>query len=165
MGPSHTGVLLSSTANGGLLPIETVRAPRSHAMIELIQQFSELANTIERLSSKSLVVQVDFPTSDFPKETAERLEIVAKADRYVHALAVKDQMLWVTLKEKEKAEQALAEEQQLNARYRADMAAWANMGQTLKETVDQLKLERTALHNRMEDMLNVMRANNIHYEF
>jgi TolA-binding protein len=160
-----TGVLLTSAATGGLLPIETVRAPKANAMIELIQQFSELASTIERMATKTTLVQVDFPSTDFPKETAERLEIISKTDRYVHALAVKDQMLWTTIKEKESLAQQLEAEKALNHRYTDDINEWARAGQAMKQNVESLKQERGVLLNRIQDLIDVLRANNIHYEY
>jgi hypothetical protein len=160
-----TGVLLTSAATGGMLPVETVRGPKSNAMIELIQQFSELRTSIERLATKPITVQVDFPSTDFPKETAERREIIAKADRYVHALAVKDQMLWSTLKEKERVEEQLEAERALNERFTQDIAEWAETAQAMKENMDDLKYENKRMQNRIQDLIDVLRANNIHYEY
>lgn len=106
---SATGVLLTSAAPGST-PVETVRAPRAASMVELIQQFADLSSAIERLSTKTVTVQVDFPCDDFPKETQERLEVLGRCDKYSHALAVKDHMLWAALQEKERAEELLSEE-------------------------------------------------------
>lgn len=106
---SATGVLLTSAAPGNT-PVETVRAPRAASMVELIQQFADLSSAIERLSTKTVTVQVDFPCDDFPKETQERLQVLGRCDKYMHALSVKDHMLWAALQDKERAEELLSEE-------------------------------------------------------
>ena len=160
-----TGVLLTSGATGGLLPIETIHRPRATNMLDLIQQYGELSSTIERLATKQMVVQVDFPASDFPKETKERLEIIQKCDRYVHAIAVKDQMLWTTLKEKEQLEQLLETEKQLNQAYAKEVTDWAEMSQQLAQQAAITKAERDIALRRNQELINVLRANNIYYEY
>lgn len=90
---SNTVITLTS-AIPGASAIETIRAPKAALMVDLIQQFSDISMQIDKLSSKNLSVQVDFPTNDFPKEVAERLEVINRCDRYMHALNVKDHMLW-----------------------------------------------------------------------
>jgi hypothetical protein len=88
-----SGVVLSSAVPGST-PLEVVRAPRSQIMVEIIQQYTDISNTIERMAKRRISVQVDFPIDDFPRETAERLEINSKCDKYLHAMNVKDQLLW-----------------------------------------------------------------------
>lgn len=154
-----TGVLVTS-ASTGVAPIESVSAPRASNMVELIQQFGELGATIDHLSSKALTVQVDYPTNDFPKETAERLEIVARCDKYVHALAVKDHMLWVALQEKEREEQLLAEEKRLSHQYATEVADWAEMAQEMAQQMAVMKRERDVLERRNRELVNVLRQHN-----
>lgn len=164
-GLTGTGLLLTSAATGGLLPIETVKGPRANSMIEIIQQFGDLATTIERISTKTVIVQVDFPTTDFPKETSERLEIIARCDKYVHAMEVKDHMLWSTLKEKEKVEELLQEEKRLSAAFAKEVADWADMAQGLAQQNAIVKREKDILSRRNAELINILRANNIHYDY
>ena len=84
-GNTH-GVLLSSSNNSPGL--EMIRAPKAQIMVELIQNFADLTNQIERLSTKQINIQNEFATNDFPKETNERLEIISKCDSYLHAVKV-----------------------------------------------------------------------------
>ncbi|CAB1096679.1 unnamed protein product [Ectocarpus sp. CCAP 1310/34] len=63
-------------------------------MVELVQSYRELCNSIDRVANKPFDPTIDVQADDFPHETAERLEVLRRADRYEHALSVKDQMLW-----------------------------------------------------------------------
>ncbi len=157
---SSTGVLVTSAAPGSF-PVETVRGPKANAMVELIQQFPELAANIERLSTKPITVQTDFPTDDFPKETAERLEILSRCDRYVHAVAVKDHMLWSVMKEKERQDELLDDERKLSHEYAQEVAKWADVSQKLSLQVGELKHEKDRLERQNRELINVMRENNI----
>jgi hypothetical protein len=138
---SATGVLLTSAVPGSV-PVETVRGPRAASMVELIQQFADISSHIERLASKAITVQVDFPTDDFPRETAERLEIIARCDRYTHAISVKDHMLWSALQDKEKVEEQLSDERRLSHEYAQEIANWAEVAQDLSQQVVQMKQEK-----------------------
>ena len=159
---ASTGVLVTSAAPGSY-PVETIRQPKANAMVELIQQFPELSSNIERLSTKPSTVQTDFPTDDFPKETAERLEILARCDRYVHAVAVKDHMLWSVMKEKERQDELLDEERRLSHEYAQEVAKWAEVSQKLAQQVGQLKQEKERVERQNRELINVMRENNIYY--
>ena len=155
-------MLLTSAAPGSL-PVETIRAPRAASMVELIQQFADLNSTIERLATKAVTIQVDFPTDDFPKETAERLEVLSRCDKYVHALSVKDHMLWSALQEKERLEEQLAEERRLSHEYAQEVASWAEMAQTLSQQVLALKQDRERIDRRNKDLIDTLRQHNIYY--
>jgi len=159
---SATGVLLTSAAPGNT-PVETVRAPRAASMVELIQQFADLSSTIERVAVKNVTVQVEFPTDDFPKETQERLEVLSRCDKFVHALSVKDHMLWTALQDKERAEELLHEERALSHEYAQEVASWAEMSQTLSQQVVALKQERDRSDRRIKDLLATMREHGIYY--
>ena len=159
---SATGVLLTSAAPGST-PVETVRAPRAASMVELIQQFSDLSSTIERLSTRTVTIQVDFPTDDFPKETQERLEVLSRCDKYMHALSVKDHMLWTALQDKERAEEQLSEERALSHEYAQEMASWAEMSQALSQQVSVLKAEKDKAERRNRDMMATLREHGIFY--
>ena len=160
---SATGVLLTSAAPGQT-PVETVRAPKAASMVELIQQFADLTNTIETISNKSVSVQIDFPTDDFPRETKERLDVLAKCDKYMHALSVKDHMLWEALQEKEKTEDQLAEERRLSHEYAKEVASWAEMAQTISQQNVVMKQEKENLERRNRDLMAKLRENNIYYD-
>lgn len=131
-------------------------------MVELIQQFADLSDNIERLSSKLITVQTDFPTDDFPKETAERLEILARCDRYMHAVTVKDHMLWTIMKEKEKQDESLDEERRLSHEYAQEVAKWAEISQSLTQQVLYLKQEKEKTDRKNINLINILRENNIY---
>ena len=133
-------------------------------MVELIQQFGDLSHNIETLSNKEIQVQVDFPTDDFPRETAERLEVLARCDKYQHALQVKDHMLWTALQEKEKAQELLDEERVLSKEYAQEVTNWAELSKQLSAQNAALKQERERLELRNKDMLARMRDHGIYYE-
>ena len=159
---ASTGVLVTSAAPGSF-PVETLRGPKAAAMVELIQQFPELSATIERLATKPITVQTDFPTDDFPKETAERLEILARCDRYVHAVAVKDHMLWAVMKEKERQDELLEEERKLSHEYAQEVSKWADVSQKLSAQVNQLKQEKERMERQNRELVNVLRENGLFY--
>jgi hypothetical protein len=160
---SATGVLLTSAAPGQA-PVETVRGPKAASMVELIQQFADLTNTIETIANKTVSVQLDFPTSDFPRETKERLEVLSRCDKYMHALSVKDHMLWEALQEKGKIEDVLAEERRLSHEYAQEVASWAEMAQALSQQNLALKQEKEKLERRNQDLVAKLRDHNIYYD-
>lgn len=160
---ASTGVLITS-ANPGSIPVETVRAPRAVAMCELIQEFGHLSQTIKDKANKQVSIQVDFPADDFPRETAERLEVISRSDNFVTALNVKDHMLWIALQEKDKAVEELRSERGLCQQYADELANWAETSQQLVEENNRLRGERDAQEQRIHDLLRVLRENNIIYE-
>jgi hypothetical protein len=158
-----TGVLLTS-AHPGSVPVESFRPPRATGMVEVIHEFGDLFANINRLSIKPITIQVDFPTDDFPRETSERLEVLARCDKYLHALSVKDHMLWVALTDKEKAQEALAEERRLCHEYAQEVASWAELSQDLSQQILVLKQEKEKLMRRNGDLVRTLREQNIYYE-
>lgn len=158
-----TGILLTS-ANPGSIPVETIRAPRAIGMVELIHEFGDLNSNINRLSNKPITIQIDFPTDDFPRETSERLEILSRCDKYLHALAIKDHMLWTSLKEKEKSDDDLLQERKLCHEYSQEIANWAEMTQQLTKQISLLKQEKDKLMIKNKNMIQIMREHNIYYE-
>jgi hypothetical protein len=106
---------------------------------------------------------VDFPTDDFPKETAERLEVMARCDRYQHALSVKDQLLWMALKEKEKAEEELQQERQLSSAYAEEMAQWADLAQSLKHQLAESQRETETIAQENARLVELLRQNKIYF--
>jgi hypothetical protein len=158
-----TGVLLTSAAPGSA-PIDTIRTPNGVAMVELIQEFGDLFANISQLSIKPVTIQVDFPTNDFPRETAERLEVMARCDKYMHAVQVKDHMLWVALQEQEKAQELLAEERRVSQEYATELASWAEGSQKLARENAVLRQEKEHLQMRNRDLIRILREHNIFYE-
>ena len=160
-----SGAALSGLSIVGSSPsTNAVSGISGHAvghMVEIIQQFNDLNATIDRLSSKNLAIQLDFPTDDFPKETAERLEVIAKCDKYLHALAVKDQMLWVALQEKKRSEENLVQERKLSQEYAEEVAHWAQLSQGMAGQIAGLKADNETLHRDIEALTTILRNNNI----
>lgn len=163
MALAGTGGISLTSAAPGAPPVHAIRAPRAFMMVELIQQFSDLTAQIERLSSKPLSIQVDFPIDDFPKETAERLEIISRCDRYSHALSVKDHMLWAALQEKDKTLEQLDEERKLSHDYAKEVAQWAELSQTLKSKLDDMTKLKDSLEAQNSDLQSILREHNIFY--
>lgn len=130
-------------------------------MVELIQQFTDLSASINTLAVKNLAVQTDFPTDDFPRETAERLEILSRCDQYMHAVTVKDHMLWTVLKEKERHEELLEVERKLSHEYAEEMAKWAEVSESLTQQVSRLKRENEKLERTNCGLIHTLRDNNI----
>mmetsp|Transcript_21247 Transcript_21247/g.35606 ORF Transcript_21247/g.35606 Transcript_21247/m.35606 type:complete len:411 (+) Transcript_21247:83-1315(+) len=160
---NSTGVLLTS-AHPGSMPVESIRVPRAVGMVELIHEFGDLFSSINRYATKPVTVQVDFPMDDFPRETSERLEVLARCDKYMHALAVKDHMLWTALQEKDKLSESLAAERKLCHEYAQEVANWAEMSQQLSQQIAALKHEKEQMQLRNHDMARTMRDHNIYYE-
>jgi hypothetical protein len=156
------GIVITSAAPGSSV-VETVSQRNASQMIELIQQFADICATIEKLSTKKISVQVDFPTDDFPKETSERLEIISRCDKYMHAVAVKDHMLWSVIKERDRQDELLEEERNLAQDYALEVASWAEMSQTLASQVQQLTWEKEQLERRNNDLMRILREHHIFY--
>lgn len=157
-----TGISLTSAVPGAI-PVESFRPPRASSMVELIHQYADLCSHIERLSTKPLTVQVEFPTNDFPKEISERLEVIARCDRYTHALNVKDHILWNALQEKERAEELLVTERKLSHEYAQEVAHWAEMAQEFNNKLQVVNDEKHLLERRNQELINVLRDHNILY--
>ena len=156
------GGIITTSAALGQAPIESVRAPQANLMVELIQQFSEIASDVDKLSTKPIEVTVDFTAEDFPKETAERLEVISRCDRYAHALSVKDHMLWTALKEKENLEEKLEEEQALSTEYAKEVAQWAELSQDLAQQVAEGRKVQADMQMQVGALTQILRDHNIH---
>lgn len=167
--PSHPNALsdweyaLLTSANPGPAPPDPADGPRAACMVELIQQYGDLTSHIETLASKVLTVKVDFPTTDLPKETTERKEVVRRCDNFVEALKVKDQMLLAAMKEAEKGRDAFEEERKLNSAYTSELSNWAEMANSLSDQVNSLKKEKDSLARRNAELIGILREHNIHY--
>ena len=160
---STMGVLTTS-AYPGSAPVESIRTPKAVAMVELIHEFGDLLGSISQQAIKPVNIQIEFPTNDFPRETAERLEVMARCDKYMHAVSVKDHMLWVALQEKEKAEEALAEERRLCQEYASEATNWIELAQKQAQEIMALKQETELLQMRNREHIRNLREHNIYYE-
>jgi hypothetical protein len=61
-------------------------------MVELIQSYSDSCAAVERVANKPQDTSINVIPHDFQHETAERLEVLRRTDRYEKALAIKDQV-------------------------------------------------------------------------
>jgi hypothetical protein len=161
---STTAVLLTSAYPGTVPAVESIRTPKAVAMVELIQEFGDLYASINQQANKPVSVQVEFPTNDFPRETTERLEVMGRCDKYLHAVSVKDHMLWKALQEKEKAEEDLAAERRLIQEYSQEILAWAEQTRALKQENIMLRQEHDQVVMRNRDLMRVLREYNISYQ-
>lgn len=101
--------------------------PRADLMVELIQQYTDLIQTINKLTNKQIVIQLNYSVDDFPKEISERLEIISKYEKYRQALEVKDHMLWLALQDKQRCEDIVNDEKKLSLEYAEEINQWAEL--------------------------------------
>lgn len=158
-----SGGVITTSAVPGALSVEKLRSPKAAAMVELIQQFHDLCNQIDKVSNKQLHIQVDFPTDDFPREISERLEVIARCDNYQHALQVKDHMLWTALQSQNHLEEALNEEKRLSHAYADEVTQWAEIVSTMSQELDQVKKDNESLVKKNQELLEIIRRNNLMY--
>jgi hypothetical protein len=158
-----TGVLTTS-AFPGSVPVEGIRTPKAVAMVELIQEFGVLFESINKQAVSPVNVQTEFATNDFPRETAERLEVMARCDKYMHAVNVKDHMLWVALKEKDEAQEALAKERELSQKYCDELNVFLTDLERVSQDNMRVKDEKDLLQMRNRDLIRILREHNIYYE-
>lgn len=112
-------------------------------MIELIQSYSDLCGAVEKAANKPHDANVGVLANDFPHETAERLEVVRRADRYEKALAIKDQIIWNLMQENGRMEEKAAAEAALSAEYANEMSEWVELTNRLGAQVEELRAEAT----------------------
>ena len=110
-------------------------------MVGFIQLYPELSSAIDRLVARQINVNVDLVSDDLPREMAERNEVVRKCDRYEQALAVKDQMLWNMLKEKESWDEKIAKEREINKEYANEMSEWLALTNNMSEEINRIRDE------------------------
>jgi len=154
----------SIESNIFLGPASTDRNHRAAAMVELIQQFVDISATIERLSSKPLnLAPVDFPSTEFPRELSDRLDKASRFDKCVHALDVKDQLLWEVMCERDQMKGLLGQEKDLCQKYASELADWAELAQGLAAQVTELKVYKKAVEERNDELIQLLHDNNILY--
>lgn len=137
--------------------------PRADLMIELIQQYADLIQSINKLTNKQIVVQLDYNVNDFPKEISERLEIISKYEKYRQALEVKDHMLWLALQDREKFEEIVNDEKKLSLEYAEEINQWAELTQHLKVQCSELQQNYENVLRENNKLINILRENGIHY--
>jgi hypothetical protein len=159
-GAALSGLSIVASSPSGA-PVNGISGHAVGNMVELIQQFNELSANIDKLSSKQISIQLDFQTDDFPKETAERLEVISKCDKYLHALSVKDQMLWVALQDKKKVDENLEQERKLSQEYAEEVAQWAELSQNMASQINSLKEDNSNLQREVQELHAIIRNHNI----
>jgi predicted metal-dependent hydrolase len=154
---------VSSAVPGTLTQVESVKGHRASSMVELIQQFTDISSAIERLSTKALTIQIDFPTTDFPRETADRLDKISRFDKCTQAIQIKDQMLYTVVKEKEENEELIRHEKALCEKYAAELSDWTELTQSLLQQLNAEKHHSAKLLERNKELIQVLREHNILY--
>jgi hypothetical protein len=160
---STTGIHLTS-ANPTSAPVPAIRLPKAMLMVEVIQEFGELTSAINHAANKTINLQVDFPTDDFPRETAERLEVIAKCDQYAHAMNVKDHLLWLALQDKDKLQADLQTEKQLSNDFLEELKKWTEMAQTYQYQLSVTLNEKADLERKNYELHQLLRSHNIIYD-
>ena len=115
----------------------------SLGMIGFVQVYPELSSAIDRVAGRYVNSNVGEVSDDLPRECAERNEVVRKCDKYEQALAVKDQMLWNLLKDKEGWDEKLEEERAINKEYTAEMAEWLTLTNNMSVEINRLRDEHS----------------------
>jgi hypothetical protein len=161
---SYSGITLTSAVPSSVPPIQAIHLPQVMTMVEIIQEYPDLVASVNQLATKNIHVQDHFPVDDFPKETAERLEIISRCDRYTHALAVKDQLLWTAIQEKDKMSEALSEERNLTQGYAEEAKRWIEIAHHSKNECQRLAMENQRLERQMMELQQVLRSHNIYYQ-
>lgn len=137
--------------------------PRADLMVELIQQYTDLIQTINKLTNKQIVIQLNYSVDDFPKEISERLEIISKYEKYRQALEVKDHMLWLALQDKQRCEDIVNDEKKLSLEYAEEINQWAELTQHLKVQCSELQQNYNNAIQENNKLINLLRENGIHY--
>jgi hypothetical protein len=119
-------------------------------MIGFIQIYPELSNAIERLVNRHINVKVEEVSDDLPREMMERNEVVRKTDKYEQALAVKDQMLWNMLKDKEEWDEKINEEREVNKEYATEMSEWLTLTNNMSEEINRIRDTHSVEMDRMK---------------
>ena len=141
------GARSSGGAGPGLLDFADGRsaaAPEPLSTVDVIQMYPELCAAIDRLAAKPVAGVAEVRADDLPTETAERLEVVRRADRYEEALALKDAMLWELLREKEGADGERESGLERQRTLEAELANWLELS-------DRMAKEIADLRRRLQD--------------
>lgn len=155
--PPSAVTMPGDSAAGGM---SAWTAGRASKMVEVIHRYSDVTSTMERLASRSVSVHTDFP-DDLPKETASRLDVLSRCDRYAHALQVKDQMLWTALKDKERLEMQLSTEQELSREYGSEVTEWVGVAQRLGGELEAAREEQLRMQDTNHRLMQLLRDHGI----
>ena len=153
----HFGGNGALAGGGGVMP------PNPALMLHLIQQYPDLQSKIDLLASRVPIIDSEFNTADFPTEVADRLAVISRCDKYAKAIALKDEMLWIALNEKEKLEGRLTKEMDINKEYVVEINKWAEV---LQQNVQQLQIEKSEKERLARDNMKLkemLRKHNMHY--
>lgn len=153
----HFGSKGSLSGGGGVMP------PNPALMLHLIQQYPDLQSKIDQLASRVPIIDTEFNTADFPTEVADRLAVISRCDKYAKAIALKDEMLWIALNEKEKLEEKLSKEMDINKEYVVEINKWAEV---LQQNVQQLQIEKSEKERLARDNMKLkemLRKHNMHF--
>lgn len=127
-------------------------------MIGFIQIYPELSSAIERTVNRYVNTRVEEVSDDLPREMAERNEVVRKTDKYEQALAVKDQMLWAMLKDKDNWDKLMEDEKEMNREYAGEMGEWLSLTNSMSEELNRVREEHNRERERWEDERELMKA-------
>lgn len=160
--PNPTGIILTSVN-----PTSSSTPPQYSnplIMAEVIQEYGELSSLINQTANKMIQLQVDFPTDDFPRETSDRLEILNRCDRYIHAMNVKDHLLWLALQDKEKLQQKLEESQQYSHELELEVLRWGEVGKRYEQELIRIQAEKTDVEKQNYHLRQLLMKNGIYVE-
>ncbi|KAG5180093.1 hypothetical protein JKP88DRAFT_264019 [Tribonema minus] len=133
-------------------------------MIELVQSYGDLCASVERAASRLQDTSIAVTPNDFPQETAERLEVLRRADRYEKALAIKDQMIWNLMQEASHVVEKATAEAVLSKEYANEMAEWVDLTNRLTAQISELRLENARVpaleqeNAKLEEQNRMLRA-------
>ncbi|CAM9501571.1 unnamed protein product [Hapterophycus canaliculatus] len=123
-------------------------------MVDLIQSYRELCNSIDRVANRPFDPTIGVEADDYPHETAERLEVLRRADQYEQALDVKDHMLWSAMQESERFKEKCLEERSLGQEFAEEAQEWVKLTGKLSDRVNTLTVEK-------EQMARLQKENDV----
>eukprot|EP00981_Chlorochromonas_danica_P009889 scaffold2863_cov139-Ochromonas_danica.AAC.1 len=144
--------------------LEGYPAPKAIEMVELIHEFPDLNDAIEKMAQMQVSVQMDFPMDDFPREVKDRFEILQRCDRFQYALQIKDQLLYSVLQENEQLKAMLQEEKALTADYANEIGQWAQLAQEWQREKKNWQENEERLRKKIMTLQRVMRQHNLYAE-
>ncbi|CAM9207788.1 unnamed protein product [Scytosiphon promiscuus] len=128
-------------------------------MVELIQSYRELCNSIDRVANRPFDPNIGVRADDYPHETAERLEVLRRADQYEQALGVKDQMVWAAMQESELLKQKCQEERTLGQDFAEEAQEWVKLTGKLSDRVNALTAETQQMARLQKENAFLIREN------
>ena len=100
-------------------------------------RYLEMCAEAERIANKNFKTTIDVQADDFDREVVERINLATQVEAAKEAAAVKDQMVWMLLQEREqlkKTEQKYSEEvEKLSQESSKEIEEWVRLTDSFRE--------------------------------